>query len=106
MPQEKKFLKTRQDIKSYPVVEGGESLTSPFYFYYQNLLKEMKEGGLSFLHIDKLKWYLGVSSKTFLQRKMSVLMKLNYLLLLTMGQRLNSKGQTNLTHFVEFPQQW
>ena len=106
MPQEKKSLMTRQDTKSYPVVEGGVNLTSQFYFYCQNLSEQMKEGGLSFLHIDKLKWYLGVSSKTFLQRNKSVLMKLNYLLLLTMGQRLNSKGQTNLTHFVECPQQW
>ena len=76
MPQEKKSLMIRQDTKSYHVEEDGEKVISQFYFYCQNLLKKMKEDGLSFLHTDKLRWYLGVSSKTFLQRKKSVLMKL------------------------------
>ena len=106
MPQGNQSLKTIHDTKSYPVVEGGGSLTSLFYFYYLSLLKLTREGGLFFQHIDKLRWYLGQYSRTSLHIKKSVSMKLSYLLHLTMEQKLNLKGQTNLTHLEEYLQQW
>ena len=106
MPQGNLSLKTKQDTKSYPVVEGGGSLTSLFYFCYLSLLKLTKEDGLFFQHIDKLRWYLGQYSRTSLHIKKSVSMKLNYLLHLTMEQKLNSKEQISQTHLEEYLQQW
>ncbi len=106
MPREKRFLKILQDIKWFVVGEDGESHTSLLSICYTSLLKLMNAGGLFFQPIDKLRWYLGVFSKRFLQISKLGLMKLSYLLLLTMGLRLNSKGQTNLILLGEFRPRW
>ena len=92
MPQEKKSLMTRQGIKSYHVGEGGESLTSQFYFYCQNLLKQMKEGGSSFLLIDKLKMVSWSILKDIFAKKDVSINETELSITLNNGAKIELKG--------------